>query len=235
MTQQGSSLSVVQSSAIFVLLLLQAEEQCISYIEKAVFITAELLRVKLNRLTKFNLISEDIMKNYKNSSYAANKYSKDIVYNSEVSGSTSITLEGFLKSDPTLTEADFEFWKNWSDQNYLEESRGDNKQSWKAVSLFNLEYILDSTQLSLEEMVEDKTMEGLVLQTLKQTVAVLLSDSVLTETMKVRFEMFYIQGMRVIEIAEAQGVDEKAVRKSLERIKVKLIKVFYELWDRNNS
>ena len=225
----------MQSSAIFVLLLLQAEEQCISYIEKAVSITAELLRVKLNRLKKFNLISEDIMKNYKNSSYAANKYSKDIVYNSEVSGSTSITLEGFLKSDPTLTEADFEFWKNWSDQNYLEESRGDNKQSWKAVSLFNLEYILDSTQLSLEEMVEDKTMEGLVLQTLKQTVAVLLSDSVLTETMKVRFEMFYIQGMRVIEIAEAQGVDEKAVRKSLERIKAKLIKVFYELWDRNNS
>ena len=175
------------------------------------------------------------MKNYKNSSYAANKYSKDIVYNSEVSGSTAITLENFLRSDPTLTEADFEFWKNWSDQDYLEESRGDNKQSWKAVSLSNLEYILDSTQLSLEEMVEDKTMEGLVLQTLKQTVAVLLSDSVLTETMKVRFEMFYIQGMRVIEIAEAQGVDEKAVRKSLERIKAKLIKVFYELWDRNNS
>ena len=84
-------------------------------------------------------------------------------------------------------------------------------------------------------MVEDKTMEGLVLQTLKQTVAVLLSDSVLTETMKVRFEMFYIQGMRVIEIAGTQGVDEKAVRKSLERIKAKLIKVFYELWNQNNS
>ena len=84
-------------------------------------------------------------------------------------------------------------------------------------------------------MVEDKTMEGLVLQTLKQTVAVLLSDSVLTETMKVRFEMFYIQGMRVIEIAEAQGVDEKAVRKSLKLIKEKLINVFNELWDKNNS
>ena len=97
------------------------------------------------------------MKNYKNSSYAANKYSKDIVYNSEVSGSTAVTLENFLKSDPTLTEADFEFWKNWSDQDYLEESRVNNKQSWKAVSLSNLDYILDSTQLSLEEMVEDKT------------------------------------------------------------------------------
>ena len=175
------------------------------------------------------------MKNYKNSSYAANKYSKDIVYNSEVSGSTAITLENFLRSDLTLTEADFEFWKKWSDQNYLEESRVNNKQSWKAVSLSNLDYILDSTQLSLEEMVEDKTMEGLVLQTLNQTVSVLLSDSVLTETMKVRFEMFYIQGMKVVEIAKAQGVDEKAVRKSLKLIKEKLINVFNELWDKNNS
>ena len=175
------------------------------------------------------------MKNYKNSSYAANKYSKNIVYNSEVSGTTSIALEDFLKSDPTLTEADFEFWKNWSDQDYLEESRGDNKQSWKAVSLSNLEYILDSTQLSLEEMVEEKTMEDLVLQTLKQTVAVLLSDSVLTETMRVRFDLFYIQGMKAVEIAEAQGVDEKAVRKSLKLIKEKLSNTFYELWDKNNS
>ena len=175
------------------------------------------------------------MKNYKNSSYAANKYSKDIVYNSEVSGSTAITLENFLRSDSTLTEADFEFWKKWSDQNYLEESRVNNKQSWKAVSLSNLDYILDSTQLSLEEMVEDKTMEGLVLQTLNQTVSVLLSDSVLTETMKVRFEMFYIQGMKVVEIAKAQGVDEKAVRKSLKLIKEKSINVFNELWDKNNS
>ena len=175
------------------------------------------------------------MKNYKNSSYAANKYSKDIVYYSEVSGSTAITLENFLRSDLTLTEADFEFWKKWSDQNYLEESRVNNKQSWKAVSLSNLDYILDSTQLSLEEMVEDKTMEGLVLQTLNQTVSVLLSDSVLTETMKVRFEMFYIQGMKVVEIAKAQGVDEKAVRKSLKLIKEKLINVFNELWDKNNS
>ena len=84
-------------------------------------------------------------------------------------------------------------------------------------------------------MVEDKTMEGLVLQTLNQTVSVLLSDSVLTETMKVRFEMFYIQGMKVVEIAKAQGVDEKAVRKSLKLIKEKLINVFNELWDKNNS
>lgn len=134
------------------------------------------------------------MKNYKNSSYAANKYSKDIVYNSEVSETTSITLEGFLKSDPTLTEADFERWKNWSDQDYLKESQRENKQSWKAISISNLEYILDSTQLSLEEMVEEKTMNGLVLQTLKQTVAVLFSNSVLSETMKKGLKCFLFRG-----------------------------------------
>lgn len=134
------------------------------------------------------------MKNYKNSSYAANKYSKDIVYNSEVSETTSITLEGFLKSDPTLTEADFERWKNWSDQDYLKESQRENKQSWKAISISNLEYILDSTQLSLEEMVEEKTMNGLVLPTLKQTVAVLFSNSVLSETMKKGLKCFLFRG-----------------------------------------
>ena len=41
--------------------------------------------------------------------------------------------------------------------------------------------------------------------------------------------------MKIVEIAEAQGVDEKAVRKSLKLIKEKLINVFYELWDKNNS
>ena len=47
--------------------------------------------------------------------------------------------------------------------------------------------------------------------------------------------MFYIQGMKVVEIANAQGIDEKAVRKSLKLIKEKLINVFNELWDKNNS
>lgn len=47
--------------------------------------------------------------------------------------------------------------------------------------------------------------------------------------------MFFVQGMRVVEIAKVQGVDEKAVRKGLKLIKEKLINIFYELWDRNNS
>ena len=83
------------------------------------------------------------MKNYKNSSYAANKYSKDIVYNSEVSGNTAITLEDFLKSDPTLTEADFEFWKNWSDENYRVESKETNNKTKKDVSLMRWLLVLD--------------------------------------------------------------------------------------------
>ena len=55
----------------------------------------------------------------KSASYVPTNKTKNI---SEVSGTTSITLEDFLKSDPTLTEADFEHWKNWSDNDYKEES-----------------------------------------------------------------------------------------------------------------
>ena len=90
------------------------------------------------------------MKNYKNSSYAANKYSKDIVYNSEVSGSTSITLDDFLKSDPTLTKADFEFWKNWSDEDYRVESKETNNQTKKDVLFTSLDEVVAGFELSIE-------------------------------------------------------------------------------------
>lgn len=94
------------------------------------------------------------MRNYKNSSYAANKYSKNIVYNSEVSGITAITLEDFLKSDPTLTEADFKFWKQWSDNDYEAESKDTNRITKNNLSVTNLDEALSSCNLSLEESYE---------------------------------------------------------------------------------
>ena len=113
------------------------------------------------------------------------------------------------------------------------ETKVDNREAYHApgYSVFTAEK--DGLTATLKLFMSMDT--GLVLQTLNQTVSVLLSESVLTETMKVRFEMFYIQGMKVVEIAKAQGVDEKAVRKSLKLIKEKLINVFNELWDKNNS
>ena len=45
-------------------------------------------------------------KNYTNESYAINKYSEGIVYRG-ADGDYEITLEGFLKENPNMTEEDF--------------------------------------------------------------------------------------------------------------------------------
>lgn len=117
------------------------------------------------------------MKNYKNSSYAANKYSKDIIYNSEVSGTKSITLEAFLKSDPNLTEADFEFWKNWSDEDYKEEAKSDNRISWKSVNLTNIEMLIDTADETLEELIENQIIQNLIKVSMENALTQLYADS----------------------------------------------------------
>ena len=137
------------------------------------------------------------MKNYKNSSYAANKYSKDIVYNSEISGSTSITLDDFLKSDPTLTKADFEFWKNWSDEDYRVESKETNNQTKKDVSFTSLDEVVAGVGLSLEEQYEEDECERIYLTAVREAMRRFLNDKSISSTTKERFRLHFINGERV--------------------------------------
>ena len=155
------------------------------------------------------------MKNYKNTSYAANKYSKDIVYKSEVSGSKSITLEDFLKSDPNLTEADFEFWKNWSDEDYKEEAKSDNRISWKSVNLTNIEMLIDTADETLEELIENQIIQNLIKVSMENALTQLYADSSFTSTMRRRFEMYYFDGLSTVEIAKIQMVNSKSVSDSV--------------------
>lgn len=166
------------------------------------------------------------MKNYKNSSYAANKYSKDIVYNSEVSGTTSITLEDFLKSDPTLTEADFEHWKNWSDQDYLEESRESNRQSWKCLNLSCIDKIINHTEKLLEEIVENEIIEEVLHISLMNALEKLYADRLFTRIMRERFEMYFYEGMSTTEISLLQNVNSKTVAESVNSALTKLKRYF---------
>lgn len=166
------------------------------------------------------------MKNYKNSSYAANKYSKDIVYNSEVSGSTAISLEDFLKSDPTLTESDFEFWKNWSDKDYLEEARDDNRHSWKCQNLSCIDKIIDHSQELMEEIVENEMLEDVLHTALKSALEDLYNDRFFTRIMKDRFEMYFYKGMSTIEISIHQNVNSKSVAESVNSALNKLKRYF---------
>lgn len=155
------------------------------------------------------------MKNYKNSSYAANKYSKDKVYNSEVSGSTAITLEVFLKSDPTLTEADFEFWKKWSDLDYENEAKVTNRCTKKNVSLSNLVESLSNCGLSMEDYYEEKETELKYHIAIREAISMFFKEGFATEKMKIRFKMHYIDGMSPREIAKVCNVNRPAVYESL--------------------
>lgn len=67
-------------------------------------------------------------KNYNRSDYALNKYSASIVY-SGADGVYELTKEAFLASDPSLTEADYEYWKRLSDDYYLATARRDTYES----------------------------------------------------------------------------------------------------------
>ena len=53
-------------------------------------------------------------RNYRQSDYAKNKYSSNIVYAGS-DETIEITLEQFLKENHGMTEEDFLYWKNWSD------------------------------------------------------------------------------------------------------------------------
>ena len=71
-------------------------------------------------------------KNYNRSDYALNKYSASIVY-SGADGVYELTKEAFLASDPSLTEADYEYWKRISDADYLATARRDTYESMESA------------------------------------------------------------------------------------------------------
>ena len=88
-------------------------------------------------------------KNYTNESYAINKYSEGIVYRG-ADGDYEITLEGFLKENPNMTEEDFAYWKSVSDELYKKEDIQTTAITRKNVSINEIE----ETQLVSVESAE---------------------------------------------------------------------------------
>ena len=78
------------------------------------------------------------MKNYRDSDYAVNKFSKGIVYRFD-DETIEITLEDYLRENPDKTEEDFLRLKAISDEIFLEEIRLETAQGRKLVSINDLE------------------------------------------------------------------------------------------------
>lgn len=163
-------------------------------------------------------------KNYNRSDYALNKYSASIVY-SDADGVYELTKEAFLASDPSLTEADYEYWKRISDADYLATARRDTYESRHTVSLDEL---ADGV-LAGEESTEDEVLEKLEPTDNPYTYenAMRILDACLTETQKRRFLKYRKCGMTVRDIAIEEGVHPSSVDETIHAAEKK-IKNFFE-------
>ena len=175
------------------------------------------------------------MKNYKRSNYAANKSSENIVYKSEVSDDVDITLEDFLASDSSLTEADYKWWKNFLNKEDREEELHERRTTRKDVSFEGMTEVVDFMGTTLEEEYEDREIERLQKAAIAYAMFHLYADIRISDISLRRAEMFFFKGMGIIEIAKKEGIYHSAVKKSIDIVRTKLIQYCHKYMEEHDG
>ena len=160
-------------------------------------------------------------RNYRQSDYAKNKYNGNIVYVGS-DETVEITLEQFLRENPEMTAEDFQFWKNWSDEDYYITDRKDTNEAKHTVSIHSIEATELVSIPSAEEIVIEKMSRESERVYTKKDAEVVLSK--LTDIQRRRFLMYEVYGMTFREIAHIEGVDHMAIIRSVEYAKRKIKK-----------
>ncbi len=169
-------------------------------------------------------------KNYKKESYAINKYSNGIVYIG-VKSIFELTLEQFLKENPNMSQSDFEYWKNISDELYKEEDLRTMEISKRSVSINEIA----ETRLMATESAEDAffRLEDTGNPTREDIVNAQfiydLAKKVLTAIQYERFFKYYSEGKKLKEIAKIEGVNFASVSRSILLSERKIKKVLGEI------
>jgi len=159
------------------------------------------------------------MKNYTDSDYAINKFSKGIVYrfSDEI---VEITLERYLAGNPEKTEVDFLRLKELSNEIYHEQDKSENAQTKKNISLGLLEETDECSTESLEDeyfgALEKKEKQ---LEDIKKTNKVL---GCLTTIQRKRYLLHIKIGLTTRQISVIEQVNFQAVAKSISAAKKKL-------------
>lgn len=164
------------------------------------------------------------MKNYRDSDYAVNKFSKGIVYRFG-DETIEITLEDYLRENPDKTEEDFFRLKEISDQIYYEQDRAENAQTKKNISIHSLMDTLACSTLALdEEYIQQEKREQD-----KRKMDKLFRDAGLSEKQKRRLYLHCVEGKTFRAIAEIEGVHwtsvEECVKFALKKLKKYYIKI----------
>lgn len=161
------------------------------------------------------------MKNYRESDYALNKYSRGIVYKF-ADRIVEVTLEDYLRENPDKTEADFLELKALSDEIYLHQIRLETAQGNKLSSIHGLEETEACATRPLdEEYVEQDEQRRVMLAVDK-----LFHEGSLTDKQKRRFIQHFIHGSSLRQIAKWESVHFTTVGESLKSAADKLRRYF---------
>ena len=161
------------------------------------------------------------MKNYTDSDYAVNKYSKGIVYRFSDT-IIEITLEDYLRENPDLTEIDFYKLKALSDEIYLDQVRLETAQGNKTVSINDME----ETEVCATRPLDEEYVEEEERKRIRQAAEKLLQEGCMTEKQKRRFYLHYFEGLTLREIANIESVHFTSVGESIETTLGKLKRYF---------
>lgn len=161
------------------------------------------------------------MRNYKDSDYALNRYSKGIVYKF-ADGIVEITLEDYLRDNPDKTEEDFAELKAMSDEIYYQQDRQEYRVSHRDVSISGMEDTLVASASSVDAELIQKAEEKKALEAAIR----LLESGKLTDVQKRRFYLHFFQGLSTRQIAKLEGINQKTAWESLMWAEKKLKKIY---------
>ncbi len=162
------------------------------------------------------------MNNYKKSLYVLNKYSENIIYRAgnEI---VEVTLEDYLKENPTHTKEDFIKIKNFSDEMFRTEALGDTRYRRRKTSIDNF----SNDNLSSKETPLDIIIQLETKIKIDKSVEKLLNENSLTEIQKRRFIMHIYENKSLRDIAKLEGVTHIAIHKSIKYAFEKLKNFFH--------
>ena len=152
------------------------------------------------------------MKNYRESDYAANKYSDGIVYHF-VGETTTYTLDDYLKECPGHSEADFRELKALSDDIYHQQDKDEYNQTRKNVSLYDLGETEVCNAPSPEEEIIDRHERAAEDQRRRKLAKSAMAS--LTELQRRRYILYHGDGLTMRQIAAMEGVGHTKVQNSL--------------------
>lgn len=161
------------------------------------------------------------MSKFNKSLYALNKYSENIVY--QFGNETKeITLEEYLKENPTHTKEDFFELKKISDEMHHEEDLSNTSYRKKKLSIHTLN---NSIPLS-EECILEKILKSEDKRKIELAAKNLLDGGNITKIQKKRFIKHFFLNKSLREIAKEENVSHIAIYNSIKYATEKLKKIF---------